>query len=340
MSSLSQDDLRWLDAAARIAMPYRGTTAENPTVGALVVSREGALLGRGVTATGGRPHAETIALGMARQGAKEATLFVTLEPCNHWGKTPPCVEAVIRADVTRVVCGASDPDPRTRGQSIEKLKAAGIEVSVAHDHRPTKALHEGFFSRIERGRPFVIAKLAVSRDGMIGRRTSGNVPITGETARRWTHMQRAFSDAVMVGAGTAILDDPKLTVRIPGLESRKPLRVVMRGQRDIPAGLNLFDQKLGQAAVVVQGNGFNDLAARGISTVFVEGGARLNDSLLDAGLIDRFHMLEGDIEIGADGVPATVHSNLPERLAELGYEMVDRQPLGCDMLTTFEKVQI
>lgn len=344
-------------------MPFRGTTSENPTVGAIAVSPDGVMLGRGVTAPGGRPHAEPQAIAMAGEGTRGATLYVTLEPCNHWGRTPPCVDAVIGAGFSRVVIGAEDPDPRTAGQSVEKLRAAGIEVVVAERHEPSLALHEGFFSRIRRGRPFVSAKLAVSRDGMIGAPDRGNVAITGEVARRWTHMQRAVSDAVMVGAGTAVLDNPKLNVRLAGLEDRRPLRVVVAGQRRLPEDLTLFTT-VGEQAVAIIGenfvlesmregvlvvesvcedgrgnlaDGFGKLAAMGVGSVLVEGGAGLNDALLDAGLVDRFHLLESDVEVGEGGVRATVHASLPQRLAELGFRVVDRQALGCDRLATFER---
>jgi diaminohydroxyphosphoribosylaminopyrimidine deaminase/5-amino-6-(5-phosphoribosylamino)uracil reductase len=363
LNDLAPADLRWLEAAARIAMPYRGTTAENPTVGAIVVSADGVVLGRGVTAPGGRPHAEPQALTMAGEGARGATLYVTLEPCNHWGQTPPCVDAVIASGVARVVCGAADADPRTAGQSIKKMRVAGIAVEVGSGLAAVERLHEGFFSRIRRGRPFVTAKLAVSWDGMIGRRDRGNVAITGEDARRWTHMQRALSDAVMVGAGTARLDNPRLSVRLPGLEGRTPLRVVMAG-RALPANLTLFAMDSEQETVFVAEKGrvesifehadvvwvggqdgypdvglaLEALADRGIGRVLVEGGAALNDALLDAGLVDRFHLLSSDAIVGADGVPASIHGQLPERLAQLGFGVVESRALGCDMLTTFEKI--
>ncbi len=366
MTTPAGEDLRWLEAAARIAMPYRGTTAENPTVGAIVVSPDGRMLGRGVTAPGGRPHAEPVALAAAGGKARGATLYVTLEPCHHWGRTPPCVDAVIASGVSRVVIGATDPDPRTAGRSIDKLRQAGIEVLVAKKHAPSLELHEGFFSRILRGRPFVTAKLAVSADGRIGLPDKGNFPITGETARRWTHMQRALSDAIMVGANTALLDRPRLSVRLHGLDDRQPLRVFVLGRRQ----LNQIDGIAAENAVFIVESaeperdalrqeqvesqfqiiespsddgrpnllrGLEKLAERGVSTVLVEGGATLNDALLDADLIDRFHLLESDVEIGPQGVPATVHSSLPNRLSALGFIAVDRRPLGCDRLTTFEK---
>lgn len=363
MTQMQPADLRWLDAAARIAMPYRGTSAENPTVGAIVVSPQGVMLGRGVTAPGGRPHAEPQAIAMAGSGVRGATLYVTLEPCNHWGRTPPCVEAVIAAGLARVVIGTGDFDPRTAGQSIAKMRAAGIDVVVADNHRPSLTLHEGFFSRIRRGRPFVTAKLAVSRDGMIGAPDRGNVAITGDTARRWTHMQRALSDAVMVGARTAVIDNPRLNVRLAGLEDRKPLRVVVTGRQALSSHLTLFATAMEQPVVLIGENidlesmpqgvrvvesvseagrvnladGLAKLGAMGVGSVLVEGGAGLNDALLDAGLVDRFCLLEGDGEAGPGGVMATVHGSLPQRLAELGFRVVDRQALGCDRRTTFER---
>jgi len=363
VSTAAPAQLRWLDAAARLALPFLGTTAENPTVGAIVVSPEGRLLGRGVTAPGGRPHAEPQALAMAGQGAAGATLYVTLEPCNHWGRTPPCVDAVIAAKVATVICGCVDPDSRTAGKGVAKLRAAGIDVIVAPDHMLSRKLHQGFFKRILTGRPLVTAKLAVSKDGMIGLPDKGNVPITGETAKRWTHMQRALSDAVMIGAGTARLDDPRLSVRLSGLENRRPLRVILAGKDELNPALNLFANSSVQHTVVIAKKGHLEsvsenvelievdsvdsapdlvaglrrLGERGISRLFVEGGARLTGSLLNAGLVDRFELLEGDKIVGPEGVPASVRFPLSERLSELGFRAVDRRALGCDRLTSFEK---
>lgn len=342
MSAPSPADLRWLDSAVRIAMPYRGTTAENPTVSAIVVTPQGVMAGRGVTAPGGRPHAEPQALAMAGERVRGATLYVTLEPCNHWGKTPPCVDAVIASGVARVVCGLVDPDPRTAGQSIAKMRAAGIDVFVAGDYEPARILHRGFLSRIERRRPYVTAKLAVSADRMIGRRDRGNVAITGEEARRWTHMQRALSEAVMVGAGTAIADDPRLNVRLPGLEERKPVRIVVEGERAVPRSLSMFND--GGSEVIVFKAENNDLgpvlgeiAKRGIGRVLLEGGAALTESLLGQGLVDQFHVLTSDAVVGPEGVPASVHGSLSERLRELGFIEVERRALGSDKLVTYER---
>lgn len=356
-------DVAWLDRAVEIAEPLLGTTAENPTVGAMVVDEtSGRLLGQGVTARGGRPHAEPQAIAAAGERARGATLYATLEPCNHWGRTPPCVDAVIRAGIRRVVIGIADPDPRTAGQSISRMKAAGITVLVA-DHRPSRDLHRGHIWRMTRGLPFVTAKLAVSADGMVGRREVGNVAITGEAARRWTHRLRARVNAIMIGTGTARLDNPRLTVRLAGLEDRRPLRVVVAGRRPFETSIDMLESPGSQPVAIMAtpesrlragpgieiikvpgvsgrpdlGAGLSALAGRGIGEVLVEGGPKLIEALLDAGLIDRFSILTSARKIGADGVAASSTGALDARLESLGFSMVDQGMLGADNLRTFER---
>jgi diaminohydroxyphosphoribosylaminopyrimidine deaminase/5-amino-6-(5-phosphoribosylamino)uracil reductase len=363
LSDVSARDLRWLDAATRLAHPYLGTTAENPTVGAIVVDEQLQLVfGRAVTAKGGRPHAETQALAEARGSARGRTLYVTLEPCNHWGRTPPCADAVIQAGIGRVVIGLLDPDPRTAGSSIERLRRAGIPVALA-DHEPSRFLHEAHIMRKTRGRPFITAKLAVSKDGMIGLRDTANAPITGEEARRWTHMERAMSDAVMIGAGTAKIDDPQLTVRLEGLEHRTHMRIILAGATSLDTSLNLIDGVSGYPTVIIaeQGNTFDippevqvievegkngrpnlrkamvALSDRGVGRLLVEGGAKLTESLIAAELVDRFHLLRGETIIGRNGVPATTLGSMEGRLRAAGFAEVDRRPLGADIVCTFER---
>ena len=364
MTVLSGVDRRWLDAAAREATPWLGTTAENPTVGAIVVDPQSQhLLGRGVTAPGGRPHAETQAIEDAHDTARGATLYVTLEPCNHFGRTPPCVDAILAAGLRRVVIGVVDPDPRTAGGGLERLAAAGVEVVVA-DHAPSRRLHEGHISRKTKGRPFVTAKLAVSADGKVGLERHGNVPITGEPARLWTHMQRATSDAVLIGWGTARIDDPRLTVRLAGLEQRTPLRVVLAGRRALDARLALLDDTAhGPVAViaipekqldvprgvevigVAGAHGRPDLAAaltalaeRGVQSLLLEAGPTLLEALLSAGLVDRFHLLRSEVEVGPEGLPATPRGSIEARLGTAGFSLVDHRLLGADNLRTFERI--
>lgn len=363
MSGPSPEDIRWLDAAVRYASAYLGTTADNPTVAALVVDPiSQTLVSRAVTAVGGRPHAESQALEAAGFEASGRTLYVTLEPCHHWGRTPPCVDAVVRSGVLRVVIGTGDPDPRTAGESVKRLESAGIEVILA-DHAPSRALHAGHALRHGAGRPFVTAKLAVSADGMIGRRGEGNVAITGEVARDWTHMQRARSEAILIGASTARLDDPQLTVRLPGLERRSPLRVVLAGASGIDRRVNLVDRfsahRLAIIAEIaspveappsveilrVEGQkgrpdlalALGVLARKGIQHLLVEPGARLTAALLDAGLIDRFALLSSPLAIGKGGLPASTGTSLADRLEAAGLIETGRQTLGDDLVTIFER---
>lgn len=363
MSGLTPEDRRWLDAAARMAMPYLGTTGENPTVGALVVDEaRQVLVGRGVTAPGGRPHAEPQALQEAAGRARGRTLYVTLEPCNHWGRTPPCADAVIRSGVRRVIVGVADPDPRTAGEGIQRLASAGIDVVVA-DHAPSRRLHEGFLSRTTRGRPFVVAKLAVSADGMIGLPDQPKLAITGEVARRWTHMQRALSDAVMVGARTAEIDDPLLTVRLPGLADRINRRIVMLGRRGLNARIEMIHGVSPLPTIVIAPEGASpvfprsveviEVAARDgrpdpkaamaalaehhVATLLVEGGATVIEALLAADLVDRFHVLSGAAVVGPRGVPATMLGGIEGRITAAGLTEVDRRTLGDDKLRTFER---
>ena len=333
-------DANWLDAAVALAEPHLGTTAENPTVGAIILDGACARLGQAVTASGGRPHAETQAIAEAGETARGATMYVTLEPCNHWGQTPPCSDAIIRAGLGRVVIGVLDPDPRTAGRSVEKLRAAGIAVDVL-DHRGSARLHEGFLMRQRERRPFITAKLAVSADGMIGRIGEPNVQITGDEAREWTHRLRAQSDAVMIGANTARIDNPKLTVRIYGYAGRQPKAIILTGAGTLGPDLELL--RRGEPAIVLKGHGslhqaMFRLGADLISTLLIEGGAKVTESFLAAHLVDRFHLLESPIVVGANGVPATPHGSLAERLVATGLVEVDQRRLGADNLRTFERV--
>lgn len=301
MSSATVEDLRWLDAAVRFAAPHLGTTADNPAVGALVVdATSGTLISRAVTAKGGRPHAEALALEGAGFEAAGQTLYVTLEPCHHWGRTPPCVDAVVRSGVMRVVVGTGDPDPRTAGESIRQLESAGIEVILA-DHAPSHAHHAGHVHRHTDQRPFVTAILGED-----------------EAANAWRDMQRARADAILIDAGSARNGaDP--IIAIDGLARRTPLRVVLSGVTGADRSLNLIANFSGHRTAVVAEksapvtvpasvevirvsgkHGRPDLAEtlallaqRGMQNVLVESGPRLVENLLEAGLLDRL-ALAGD----------------------------------------------
>jgi diaminohydroxyphosphoribosylaminopyrimidine deaminase/5-amino-6-(5-phosphoribosylamino)uracil reductase len=351
-------DLRWLAAADRMARPFVGATGKNPTVGAIIVEpTTGHVLGRGVTAPGGRPHAEPIAIGEAGARARGATLYVTLEPCHHEGARRPCVETVTAAGIKRVVTYMIDPDPRTSGKSMARLAEAGIETVLASPKDVPPGLFEGFIARQKLGRPFVNAKLAVSADGKIGRRGAGNVPITGDAARRFTHALRARNEAILVGAETARLDDPLLDVRLKGLESRSPRRWVMLGSKPLQAGLRMFSGQGAPSGVLVSDpaaasglpehvarlsvSGWPDalakLAGSGVQNLLVEGGGKVISGLLAAGLVDRFYLLENTGIVGEGGVPAVPTGTIREALAGAGLVESGRRELGDDSVTIFER---
>ena len=224
--SITPHDERFMAAAIRLSRWHLGRTATNPSVGCVIV-RDGVIVGRAVTALGGRPHAETQALAEAGALARGATAYVTLEPCSHHGKTPPCSEALIASGVGRVVISVTDPDPRVSGRGIAMLREAGIQVDAGALEEEGRRSIAAYLTRQTKNRPYVTLKLAVSADGMVGRQGEGQVAITGPLARAQVHALRAETDAILVGIGTAIADDPLLTVRTPGLEAQSPIRIVL-----------------------------------------------------------------------------------------------------------------
>ncbi|PKA41143.1 bifunctional diaminohydroxyphosphoribosylaminopyrimidine deaminase/5-amino-6-(5-phosphoribosylamino)uracil reductase RibD [Rhizobium sullae] len=232
MSTGPQDE-RFMAEAIRLGLLHLGQTSTNPSVGCVIV-RDGEIVGRAVTALGGRPHAEPQALAEAGDLARGATAYVTLEPCSHHGKTPPCAEALIATGVARVVISVTDPDARVSGRGIAMLRDAGIEVDTGVLEEEGARSLAGYLTRQAKNRPYVTVKLAVSADGMIGRKGEGQIAITGPLARAQVQALRAKTDAILVGIGTAIADDPELTVRTPGLQSLSPVRVVLDPWLDLP----------------------------------------------------------------------------------------------------------
>ena len=304
-----------MQLALRLAARGLGRVFPNPAVGCVIVDSDGHIVGRGWTQDGGRPHSETEALIAAGAKAEGATAFVTLEPCAHHGQTGPCAEALINAKVARVVSALEDPDPRVAGRGHEALRFAGIDVRVGVLQAQAQELNAGFLSRVQRGRPFVTLKLATTLDGMIALPTGQSQWITGVLAREHGHLMRSQHDAVMVGIGTALADDPELTCRLPGLEHRRLVRVVVDSRGRIPTDSKLVcsaskqpvwlltrtetaTQHLVERHVKVISadssghdvdlqSGLTLLAQEGITRVMVEGGAQLASSLLKEGLVDQ-----------------------------------------------------
>ncbi|MEB3047339.1 bifunctional diaminohydroxyphosphoribosylaminopyrimidine deaminase/5-amino-6-(5-phosphoribosylamino)uracil reductase RibD [Rhizobium mulingense] len=231
--NVTPDDEGFMAAAIRLSRRHLGRTATNPSVGCLIV-KNGIIVGQAVTALGGRPHAEPQALAEAGEAARGATAYVTLEPCSHHGKTPPCAEALIAYGVARVVISVTDPDPRVSGRGISMLRDAGIEVDAGVLEAEGRRSLAGYLTRQTKSRPYVTLKLAVSADGMIGRAGEGQVAITGAESRAEVQALRAETDAILVGIGTAISDDPLLTVRTLGMEAQSPIRIVLDPSLALP----------------------------------------------------------------------------------------------------------
>ena len=364
----TQDDLAHMRAALALARRGLGNTWPNPAVGCVVV-KDGRVHGRAVTAPGGRPHAEPLALAMAGAAARGATLYVSLEPCCHHGRTPPCTEAIAAAGIARVVVGAPDPDPRVNGQGLAWLAARGIAVTGNVLRAEAEDLLAGFASRVRLGRPLVTLKLASTLDGRIATRTGESRWITGPDARRAVHALRGRHDAILVGSGTARADDPDLTCRLPGFRRTPIVRVVADSHLATPPGARLlatarespswflaradadparraaFEAAGARVLAVPAGPAGLDpaamlaaLGAAGITRLLVEGGAGLAASLLAAGLVDRIAWFHAPAVMGADGWPAARALGLDSLAAMPRFARLLVAPLGADMLTEFRKV--
>jgi len=305
---------------ARSLSLARGTHPHpNPRVGAVVVDREGTFAGEGSHAGPGTPHAEVVALDEAGDAARGGTIYVTLEPCSHYGRTPPCVNAILSAGIRRVVVAVGDPDRRVAGKGIATLRAAGLDVEVGLLQDEATGLDPGYFHHRRTGLPMVTLKVAATLDGQLAALDGSSQWITGDAAREDAHQLRADADAVMVGAGTLRADDPRLDVRLEGYAGPQPVPVLVAGKRPLPPASRLFARKpIVLAPVAIQGMdvivapdgdevdlraGLMALGERGIVDVLVEGGPTLAASLLSADLVDRIVLYLGALIAGGAGMP-------------------------------------
>lgn len=343
-------DQRFMQMALRLAWRALGTTAENPPVGCVIV-KENQVLGVGWTQKGGRPHAETEALAMAGEAARGATAYVTLEPCAHHGRTPPCAEALVYKGIIRAVAALEDPDPRTAGHGFGILRRAGITVDVGEGADEARRVTAGFLTRIAKNRPYVLLKLALSADGKIAARPGEETAITGEEVRARVHLMRAQSDLVLIGRVTNEVDDPRLSARLPGFEDRSPLRAVIGSRPPIKTAkktLWIVPESLGAPAEFDRveyvrkgetqadlGGVMTALAGRGINRVLVEGGAILARSLLEAGLIDAMALFRSPKVIGPEGVDAFGGMPLDQVMAP--FRETGTETLGADTLNLYER---
>ncbi len=364
------DDARFMAAALNFARRGLGRVAPNPAVGALIV-KDGVVIGRGATAPGGRPHAEVLALKEAGPAAAGATLYVTLEPCAHFGRTPPCADAIVAAGMARVVSALEDPDPRVAGQGHQRLRAVGIAVETGLLADEARRANLGHILRITEGRPMVTLKMAETADGCAaGPAGAPRLKITGAAADGRVHMLRALHDAVMVGAGTARADDPQLTVRLPGLEDRKPLRIVLDSHLGLPVSARLVQSARTHPTLVIAAEGasreaaarladcgvevvwaaadvtgridldaaFTLLGARGLTRIFCEGGPRLAAALIARRLADEVIIFQSPACLGQTGLAAL---DAPSRAALADpalYRASGQASAGEDIIREYERI--
>ncbi len=369
----SHQDERFMDLALALGRRGLGNAWPNPAVGAVIVDAAGGvpeIVGRGWTQPGGRPHAEAEALRRAGARASGATLYVTLEPCSHYGKSPPCADAIVAAGIARVVSAIADPNPEVAGQGHALLAAHGVAVEVGLRAEAARRAHAGHFSRVRDGRPHVTLKLAVSADGKAGLAGRKPAPITGEPARARVHLMRAMNDAIVIGIGTALADNPQLTCRLPGLAARSPVRVVLdtalrlpetaavvRTARTTPVWVVADPAAGAEAERRLRGYGVEVLrcgasagridpaamlrllAGRGVTRLMVEGGPTVAASLVAADLVDAAVILRAPAVIGADGIDALEAMPLATLMASPRFASRGIEAVGEDTIETFERTR-
>ena len=365
IADANADDARYMALAFTLGRRGLGNTWPNPAVGAVIV-KDNVIVGRGWTQSGGRPHAEVEALRQAKKNAQGATMYVTLEPCAHQGKTPPCADAIIKAGITRVVSALEDPNPEVAGKGHAKLRDKGIAVDVGLGEQEAAHVHAGHIMRVTENRPYVTLKLAVSADGKAGLAGRKPVAITGEQARARVFQMRAAADAIMVGIGTVLSDNPQLTCRLPGMFERSPVRVVLDATLKLPLSTSvvatvretptwvitstkasaiaeeILRQKDCKVFRVSDTDGKLDfdavlkvLAGEGITRLMVEGGPKLAGALASAGLVDELALLRGATTIGADGIDPLDGMPLDGFTGQL--QAQGREKLGPDVLETYAR---
>jgi diaminohydroxyphosphoribosylaminopyrimidine deaminase/5-amino-6-(5-phosphoribosylamino)uracil reductase len=366
-----EEDRRFMALALALGRRGLGRTWPNPAVGAVIVRRDGGpprIIARGWTQPGGRPHAEIEALRRAGEAARGADLYVTLEPCSHHGKSPPCADAIIAAGVARVVSALEDPNPAVAGAGHARLRAAGLAVAVGVGDDEARLDHAGHLRRMRDGRPHVALKLAISADGKVGAAGRKPVAITGPEARDRVHLMRAQSDAVMIGIGTALADDPMLTCRLPGMAASSPVRIVLdsglrlplgsrlvRSAREVPlwvvaevqASRSAEDALTGEGVTVLRAPhahgrldlaaGLKLIAARGITRLMVEGGPVLAAALLAADLIDEAVLFHSPTVVGAAGVDALEGMPLAALTESPRLKCVASESVGADTRVVLER---
>lgn len=369
---MAAHDESFMRLALVMARRGLGRTWPNPSVGAILVREdEQQVIARGWTMPGGRPHAEAVALEKAGDAAKGATMYVTLEPCSHHGGTPPCADAIISAEVFRVVCGTADCDSRVSGQGLARLRDSGVAVVDGVLEEDARLVTRGHLLRTAEGRPEITLKVATGSDGHIAPGDGAPVWVTGDQARARAHLMRARSDAILVGRGTIETDNPELTCRLPGMADRSPVRVVldsalslrdtakiMNKAPEVPVWICCTEDVPTHRRALLEGAGAEilpvaasedgrldvvsvarSLARKGITRLLVEGGPNIWRSFLAAGLVDRVVIFRGSKPVGGGGLMPFVISGV-ERIEDRGeFVECERRKLGNDEMSVFEKAR-
>lgn len=363
-----EEDARFMSLAFALGRRGRGNTWPNPAVGAVIV-KDGVILGRGWTQPGGRPHAEVMALKRAGKAAEGATLYVTLEPCSHQGKSSPCADAIIRAKIARVVSSMEDPNPEVAGDGHRRLIARKIAIDVGLGAEEARRAHAGHVRRMTDRRPHVLLKLAISSDGKVAAEGRRTVAITGDAARERVHLMRAAHDAILVGIGTVLADNPALTCRLPGMYEWSPVRVLLDSQLRVPLASHLIatvgetptwvfasgtasamaEQVLKERGArvfrVPTQDGRLDLARilkvlgdEGVTRLMVEGGPTVASSFVNADLVDEAVLFQSEKTIGDDGVDALDGLPLSALTQSARLRIVGSDRAGVDRIDCYERV--
>ena len=369
MRIASTEDINHMGTALALAGRSLGIVAPNPAVGCVIVASDGQVAGRGWTQFGGRPHAESEAVARAGEQCRGATAYVTLEPCDHRGKTSACSKALIKAEIKRVVVACKDQDPRVSGKGIERLKNAGIEVVQGILEEEAKSLNAGFFMRLKKGRPLFTLKSATTLDGRIATRSGHSEWISGSEARTTGHMLRARHDAIMIGIGTALADNPQLTCRIAGMGDYSPRRIITDSSLKLPLSSPLVETANQIPTIILTATGGDRkkiksfkkrgvkiieltpslsgqpapevmakaLGLEGLNSVLIEGGSKLAGSFMSARLIDRLSWFHAPKIIGGDGVPSVAAYGVDSLIDAQSFQRTAQYQCGKDIYETYER---
>jgi len=353
---------KFMKIALNLSKRGVGVTASNPSVGCVLV-KDNQIISTGITAIGGRPHAEVVALTKAGNKAQGATAYVTLEPCSHYGKTPPCADALIEAGVDRVVIATKDTCAKVAGGGVKKLEDAGVQVVMGVCEEEARQVNEGFFSVHEKERPYVTLKLATSSNGKIADKEGNSKWITGEDTRKLAHYIRAKNDAIMVGVGTVIADDPMLNCRLNGMEEQSPIRVVLDNNFRIPVNSKLVktaneiptyvicsadadSSKLESSGIeILKCNGevnvpevLQMLAKQGITRLMVEGGSKVAASFVKENLVDELVWMKAKKMLDDDGISAIGGMEISD-VVKSGFEKSSENNIGDDIIFSYKPLK-